>query len=232
MRIGNWRAAAAGTAACLSLACLSFGPSGRAAQPAPAPEARAGCVGTALGACIVSLGAALSFDPNLLASQVARRNETDVNGRPISRTISLYAKVPGHLDGSEILLHLAAPAPNDTIARVAASLPADPIFARSEEEYDRTLLFPLMKALLGNRCLELDRIALYRFFENSVKPRIVSEKKLAKQGLFKRSQEFAHADKLAYCGASFSYTRTAQWNGDLNDDTQRGLKRTIWFELE
>jgi len=69
-----------------------------AASPTQAitPEdKRAGCLHNDLRPCMIALGSTLWFDMKLVAPQIAKRNELDVNGRTAHRKIAIDAAVPG-----------------------------------------------------------------------------------------------------------------------------------------
>jgi hypothetical protein len=187
-----------------------------AASPTPAvsPEdAHAGCIRTDLRPCMISLGSALWFDLKVVSPQLARRNELDVNGKTAHRQVIVDAAVPGHHEPIQIVLTLAAPAPNDLVVKAEATLPEDPELAHTASEYDRTFLYNVVSVLLGNRCPQLDKLALYRFYENTLKPREVAKTEERKEGLLSRTRESVDTDKVPFCGALFSLHREAEWKG-------------------
>jgi len=207
---------------------------GGQAKPAAAPpaDAHAGCVHTDLRPCMISLGSALWFDMNLVAPEIARRNTLDVNGKTAMRTINISAAVPKHLERIAIALTLASPAPNDLVIKVRAALPRDPFFAHIEEEYDQTFLYDAMSALLGERCPGLEKLALYRYFENTVKPKVIIETKATKRGLSSHTKVTARADKLPYCGVTFSYDRILEFEGSPEAGNPRKIEGAASIELE
>ncbi len=187
-----------------------------AAAPGPTAspeEAHAGCLHTQLRACMISLGSALWFNMDLAAAQIAKRNELDINGRTAHRRIDIGAKVPGHTETIDITLTLASPAPNDQVVSVAVSLPDNPDLARTESEYDKTYLYDVVSVVLGERCPHLDKLALYRFYENSIKPREVAKVESDRHGSVAQSKRTVDTPKTPFCGAWFSLHSVFEWYG-------------------
>lgn len=188
------------------------------APPAPAisPEdAHAGCVRTALRRCVISLGSAFWFQMELVAPQIARRNELDVNGKPAqtNRRIVIDARLPNDQTMFGVTLTLASPAPNDEVVKVALTLPGDPDLAHTASEYDRTLLYDVVSAVLGNHCPSLDKMALYRFYENSIKPLETPKIETRTDGPYHWVRSRVEVGPLPFCGAMFSIHRDADWIG-------------------
>ena len=185
--------------------------------PAPAfspEEAHAGCVHTQLRACTISLGTAFWFDMNVVTAQIARRNELDVNGRTAHRKIFVDAKVPGRGELIGITLVLASPAPNDEVVRVDLALPGNPDVAHTAAEYDATQLYDAVSVLLGNRCPNLDKMALYRFYENSIKPKEVTKTQVTgTRGTSDYTTQTTDTGPVPFCGATFSLHRETAWYG-------------------
>jgi hypothetical protein len=202
-------------AAALAL-CVCGAEGGLAASPNPTispEEAHAGCLRTDLRACMISLGSALWFNMDLVAAQIAKRNELDVNGRTAHRRIDINARVPRHTEPIDITLTLASPAPNDQVVSIAISLPDSPDLARTETEYDKTYLYDVVSVVLGNRCPNLDKMTLYRFYENGIKPREVAKIESEQHGSFAQSKRTIDTGKVPFCGASFSLHSVFEWYG-------------------
>jgi hypothetical protein len=208
-----------------------------AASPTPAPqytpeEAHAGCMHTDLRVCMITLGAALWFDMNKVAREIALRNETDVNGKIAHRKIAITAAVPGHLERFEIVLTLASPAPNDTVVSAEIWLPADPELAHTQSEYDKTFLYDAVMPLLGNRCPNLDRLTLYRFYENEVKTHETQKIEAVNGGLADRTVETIETGKLQFCGALFSLHKRGEWRGTPQLARPRSVTLVSYIDLE
>ena len=187
-----------------------------AASPTQAitPEdKRAGCLHNDLRPCMIALGSTLWFDMKLVAPQIAKRNELDVNGRTAHRKIAIDAAVPGRHEMISIVLTLASPAPNDQVVKAEVMLPEDPDMAHTASEYDRTFLYDAVSVLFGKNCPGLDRLALYRFYENSLKPREIVKTEVPKNDIVNRTKMIVDTDKVPFCGVMFSLHRRVEWNG-------------------
>jgi hypothetical protein len=206
-----------------------------AASPAPQyspEEAHAGCLHTDLRPCMISLGTALYFDMNSVAQQIAKRNELDVNGKTAHRRIVIDATAPGHRDRIAIILTLASPAPNDTVVGAEIWLTSDPDAAHTQSEYDATFLYDAVAALLGNRCPGLDRLGLYRFYENSVKPNETVKTEVVKRGIVNHTVVSIDTGKIPFCGILFSHHKRTEWNGQPDSPGAKSLKTGGHIELE
>jgi hypothetical protein len=211
---------------------IAWAGQGIAASPSPTvspEEAHAGCLHTDLRPCMISLGSALWFDMNFVTAQIAKRNELDVNGRTAHRKIIVDAKLPKHRETINITLTLASPAPNDQVVKIELTLPEDPELAHTESEYDRTQLYDAVSVVLGNRCPGLDKMALYRFYENSIKPREVAKTDAAKPGTSGVTKQTMETGKIPFCGAMFSLHREAEWYGaqDPSKDVDKVQRRAL-----
>ncbi len=171
---------------------------------------------------MISLGSAFWFDMTYVTEQIARRNEVDVNGQTAHRRIIFDAKVPRNPAPIGITLTLASPSPNDEVVKIAVSLPIDPDLAHTASEYDKTLFYDVVSVVLGSKCPGLDKMALYRFYENSIKPREIVKTELKKSGNFNRTKATVDTEKLPFCGAMFSVHRVAEWFGTPDDFRTNG----------
>ena len=202
------------------------GTASSALPPGVSPEdAHAGCVHTDLRRCMISLGSAFWFEMKLVTAQIARRNELDVNGRTAHRKITFDARVPGSTEMFGMTLTLASPSPNDEVVKVEMALPFDPELAHTPSEYDDTLLYKVVSVVLGNHCPTLDRMALYRFWENSLKTQEVVKNDVRKYGIFNHTKQTVDTAKVPFCGALFSLHRASEWDGpaDLPNRGKGGL---------
>lgn len=195
-----------------------------AAQPADGP----GCIGVATQECIRWLRTTMTLDESFLADALARRHQTDVNGKPLAGLVTVYAKLPGQLDAFVILLHLR---PDDTVQSAESNLLLNLIAYRTEEFYDQSRLYDIVWRLLGRRCPGITRLDLYRFFENSVKPRITHQQEDPSSGLNALHRVVSHASGVPYCGGvSLGYTNLLQWRGGNNPEA--AAKKTQFSSIE
>ncbi|MFZ2004898.1 MAG: hypothetical protein WAV02_07410 [Stellaceae bacterium] len=204
-------------AAAIMLVLVASAERGLAASSAPpaiSPEdAHAGCVHTDLRRCMISLGSAFWFEMNLVTPQIAHRNELDVNGNTAHRRITIDAKILHHRETIGIKLTLASPAPNDEVVKVTLHLPRDPDLAHTGSEYDETELYDVVAVVLGNRCPALDRMALYRFYENSLKPLEKPKIETRTDGSYYWARSTVDTAPALFCGAMFSVHRASDWQG-------------------
>lgn len=206
-------------AAILLLAVSGQGIAASSSTPAAlaiSPEdAHAGCVRTDLRRCVISLGSAFWFQMELVAPQIARPNELDVNGKPAleRRRIVIAARLPNDQTMFGLTLALPPQAPNDEVVKVALTLPGDPDLAHTASEYDRTLLYDVVSVVLGNHCPSLDKMALYRFYENSIKPLEKPRIETRTDGPYHWVRSRVDVGPLPFCGALFSIHRDADWIG-------------------
>ena len=207
-----------GLVAMVELAAASA-PAIAAQQPAADPAQGTGCLGQKVEACVQSLRASMQLDEGRLASALSRRHMTDVNGRPFGAgLVNISGRIPGRTQTQVMLLRLAA---DDTVASVEASLLGDLIPARAAEAYDQSGVYDIVARILGRRCPGLERLALYRFIENAVKPRIKMERRDLSAGLLGRHRLTARAAEVPYCGAHFTYTTFVEWTGANNMEAGR-----------
>jgi hypothetical protein len=171
-----------------------------------------GCLGVPAEACVRWLQATMRLDEGLIPAALARRHRVDVNGRPLGGggLVSLRGRLPGR---AETLVMLVRLNPDDTVAGVESSLMRDLIPAKTEVAYDQSGVYDMVARILGHRCPTLTRLDLYRFIENSVKPRITMDRRDLSAGLLGRHRLTARAADLPYCGARFTYTTYVEWTG-------------------
>jgi hypothetical protein len=194
------------------------------ANPADGP----GCLGVLAEECVRWLRATMTLDENFLANAMAHRHDTDVNGRPIGGgLVTVYAKLPGQLDSFVILLYLR---PDDTVLRVESNLRRSLNDARTEQAYDQSALYEIVSRLLGRRCPGISKLDLYRFFENSVKPRIKAERQDFSGGFSGLHRQLSHASGAPYCGVTFGYTDLLEWRGAK--ESQAAAKRKNFSSIE
>jgi len=179
-----------------------------AAQPADGP----GCIGVKVEDCVRWLRATMTIDENFLVGAMAHRHEADVNGRPVGGGfVSVYAQLPGELYNFVILLHLR---PDDRVQRVESNLLHDLLTTGTERLYDQSKVYDIVWRLLGRRCPGINKIDLYRFFENSVKPRITHQRQDLSSGINGLHRIVSHAAGVPYCGdVTFAYTHLLEWRG-------------------
>src|SRR6185312_3492568 len=143
------------------------------AEPMAAPAAHAsptGCIGQDIHVCAATFSQFTrrqAFGDDL-ERQLARNARIDVNGRPIGTgMVTLFGNAP---QGGNFMLS-ANLDKNNRVTSANISLPGSPDTARTAEEYDQSGLYGGVVILFGRGCVP-DKIALYRAFENEIKPTI------------------------------------------------------------
>jgi hypothetical protein len=196
-----------------------------AAEPADGP----GCLGVTAEVCVQWLRATMTVDEKFLAGAMARRHEVDVNGKPVSGGfVTVYARLPGKLDPFVLLLHLR---PDDTVQRVESNLLGSLLDAGTERSYDASGLFEVASRLLGRRCPNLRKIDLYRFFENSVKPRVTRQRQDLSSGINGLHRILWHAAGIPYCGGiTLAYNQVLEWRG--SKDPEAAAQQTVFSSIE
>jgi len=209
----------------LGLAACTLSAPAVAVQPADGP----GCLGVTAEECVRWLRTTMTLDENFLANAMAGRHQVDVNGRPVGGgLVTVYAKLPGELDAFVILLHLR---PDDTVQSVESNLLVNLLAYRTEQIYDQSRLYDIVWRLLGRRCPGITKIDLYRFFENSVKPRVIHQQEDLSGGLNGLHRAVSHAAGVPYCGGvALAYTNLLQWRG--GQDPKAVAKRTQFSSIE
>lgn len=210
----------------LGLAVCAQPVPGVAAGPADGP----GCVGVMAEECVRWLKATMVLNENLVGQSMARRHQTDVNGKPLGGgLVTVYGRLPERMDQFVILLHLR---PDDTVLRVESNLLTDLIDAHTEQGYDQSGLYEIVWRLLGRRCPGIAKIGLYRFVENLVLPRIKTERQDFTGGLFGLHRVHMHAAGVPYCGVSFGYTTLLEWRGSTDPRAGRSKKNFSSIEMQ
>ena len=216
---------------CLCWLFLGLVAAGASSALAASPAETPGCVGVGVAECLASLRASMRVDENFLAASLARRQQLDVNGRPLGGgLVTVNAKLPDRVDEFIILLHLA---PGERVRSVESNVLLNLLEARTEPVYDASAVFDILSRLLGRRCPGLERLALYRFFENLVKPRITRQQEDLSTGLDALHRILSHAAGVPLCGGvTLAYTSLLEWRGGKNPEAAARRKEFSSIELE
>jgi hypothetical protein len=189
-----------------------------------------GCLGVPVMECVAWLRATMTLDENNLAQAMARRHEVDVNGQPLgSGVVIVNGRLPERSEQVVLLLHLG---PGDTVRRVEANLTVRLTDARTEAIYDQSGFYGIVWRVLGRRCPAIAKLDLYRFFENSVKPRIRQEQQDLSKGLWGMHRLISHVAGVPYCGVSFGYTGMTEWRGSSDVRSGRNFTDFAFIALE
>ena len=189
-----------------------------------------GCLGVTVAECVAWLRTTMTLDENFLAQAMARRHEVDVNGQPLgSGLVVVNGRLPERPEQFVLLLRLG---PGDTVRRVESNLTIRLTDARTEAVYDQSGFYESSGGCWGGAVLELAKLDLYRFFENSVKPRIRQEQQDLSKGLWGVHRLISHAAGVPYCGVSFGYTGMTEWRGSSDIRSGRNFTDFAFIELE
>jgi hypothetical protein len=211
----------------LAMALLIAAAPVRALGPADGP----GCIGVKLEDCLRWLRATLQVEEGSLPELMAHRHDTDVNGRPLSGgLLPIRARLPGEYDVFVILLNLRL---DDTVKTAESNVLLSLLRARTAAIYDQSKFYDIVWRLLGRRCPAISKLELYRFFENSVKPRVKEERRDFASGLYALHRLHAHAEAVPYCGGvSLGYTNLLEWRGTKELDAAANPSEFASIELK
>ena len=209
-----------------SASLLLAGAAISAGAQTPAPT---GCLGVPVTACVASLRASTRLEEGLLATSLERRHAVDVNGRLLGNgVVTIIARLPGQVRAVSIVLELTA---DDRVVAATATLWRDPRQARTEDDYAATGLYDIALRLAGARCPDATPLALYRFFENQVKPRIVTARDDRRGAVAGRHKELSLAERVPYCGVHLTYIGLRQWSSAADRPNAKTDERySIRFE--
>ena len=138
-------------------------------------QLNAGCIGQDVHTCVATLAQTLAMADDYLVSSLYKPDTVDVNGNVLfERAIFVSGFLPGKrtLTNTENKLRFDIRLGNDRrISDLTVSLPKDPFFAHTQEEYDATGFYEVISALGRTDCPGLTPNQAARFIENEVKPR-------------------------------------------------------------
>jgi hypothetical protein len=170
-----------------------------------------GCIGEDKYTCIATLSQRLTVADNWGSEfSIFPEIKYDVNGRPINgKTVMLDAYRPNakalHDGGlTQLMLDIT---PNGSVSRIDALLPHDPLFAHTQEEYDKTHIYETVAAVTAKTCPALASPEVARWVENIIKPGLT----FGKESHFDDGTTTGRASnidtkKTAFCGRTFHFT--------------------------
>jgi len=151
----------------------------------------------------------------------------DVNGKRI-RTRSILT-IAGNLSRWEGIDNLEMIDLEYTQTRlvnyIGISLPGDPELANTTEEYQKTAIYESIALLIGSSCPDLSADYVYKFFQNTVKPKIIREDKTTTIDETHADTSYFHkALDIPFCGHKLSYTRLFGYStDDISLDNPKGV---------
>jgi len=127
-----------------------------------------GCIGFSLGECRDALRGGIDMPVDDVTSGLMK---LDVNGKPIDpmADVAWMGVIQGGLFRNATLV-TASVGEGRRVNELKIALPADPFRARSEDEYDPTGFYTVVRPLLSADCAGKTKLDFYRFVENELKP--------------------------------------------------------------
>ncbi len=195
---------------------------------------RGGCINKPLDVCLHNLEALYRISPyESIADQVRGNEAVDVNGQKVRKKNLLI--IEGYMEGwPQILTIDLEYTASRTVSYIGLTLPSDPSFAETSEDYAKTGLYEGIVLLLGSECQNIGRLDVYKFFQNSVKPKIIREGKTTE--IHDTSAEISYFSKalnIPFCGRNFSYTHLVGYDtNDITIDNPHGayVRTSISFQ--
>jgi hypothetical protein len=142
-----------------------------------------GCIGEDKYTCVATLAQKLAIADEYFVSDfnIFADAKYDVNGKPVTGSrIFFYGFVPSASADNAALREFNAIHQRThfdltldrggKVTELAANLPKDPIFARTQEEYDATGVYETISAVAAKTCPTLSRADVAKWVENTVKP--------------------------------------------------------------
>lgn len=124
------------------------------------------CIGRPIKDCFANILQNFEVD-DWAAAEVNAEEKTDVNGKriPLSPNVTMLSRKRGIGESKRgsISLNLDE---NRRVKYMTVTMPADPMDARTETEYDSTEIADYLGPVIG-QCFAT-KVLLYRFFENSI----------------------------------------------------------------
>lgn len=179
-----------------------------------------GCIGQDTFTCVASLAQkfAIADDYARTDSNILAETKYDVNGKPIIPKITFdgyvpetagekdrsagnrYERIVQDFDRAPTLFFLTL-GPQGLVSKLGVRLAADPTFARTQEEYDKTGAYETVAALTARTCPALARSEVATWIENTIKPNSVSYRGKIKRGV----ADLKISRQTKFCGRSFQF---------------------------
>jgi hypothetical protein len=167
------------------------------------------CIGEDQYACVATLAQQFAITDSYASnSSVVDETVYDVNGKPVNAAkfeFVGYVPKPKPGNGSAGLSRptkfTMTMGRNGSVSLLAAHLPSDPTFARTQDEYDATDAYETIAAVSAQKCPDLSRAEVAKWIENSVKPNSKSYRGQIPRG----EAEAEISKKTAFCGRTFRF---------------------------
>lgn len=179
-----------------------------------------GCIGQDTYTCVASLAQkfAIADDYARTDTNIFAGGKHDVNGKPIIPKIAFDGYIPEPESerartaanryqqileeaGRAPTLFFLTLEPQGSVSKLEVRLAADPTFAQTQEEYDKTGAYETIAALTARTCPTLDRAEVAKWIENTIKPNSASYQRKVRRGV----AELKISRQTKFCGRSFQF---------------------------
>jgi membrane-associated protease RseP (regulator of RpoE activity) len=189
----------------------------------PQPSSTEGCIGHSIPECVEHLKSTLRVDESEIAQQLSRASETDVNGKPLGGASLVTAGVY-FTDGSapdDVIIHRDAVG---IVSSVEVSLPGNPQWAKTADEYSKTGLAAAFRAVLPSSCTAAGDLAAFKFFENVVKRTMTTGKKdTTIDETHAETSRMSQSAALPYCGVKVRFSHLGGYDtNEISEHNDNG----------
>ncbi len=173
-------------------------------------QLRPGCLGRDRWTCVATLAQTTAVADNFVLDHLFDPPQVDVNGKLIRWRVSFSGFIPGYheLYGIRGIVFELEFDERMLVKSLRAGLPRDPLFAQTQEEYDKTGAYEVIAAMVLTACPHISHGDVARFIENQVKPAIRTEtsKRECSPAGGCISGEAARARGVSYCGETMRFS--------------------------
>lgn len=191
-----------------------------------------GCMGEDKYTCVATLAQKLAIADEYFVSDfnIFADVKFDVNGKPVTGSrIFFYGFVPnarstGGVDPEFTAIHDRTHfdltlGRDGRVTEVAANLPKDPIFAKTQEEYDATGAYETISAVTAKTCPSLSNAEVAKWIENTVKPASKFGPREVSTDPDLSVATHRAAKAIVFCGRTFEFHSVWGNSVDLADTT-------------
>jgi hypothetical protein len=190
------------------------------AAAAVSTPSTAGCIDHSLDDCVSGFRLIYTLDDSQM-EKGPFKPDVDVNGHVIpKRNLAMFFFWDGPSEDHRLAtVELDS---NLKVVEVDVSLSRNPESAQTEEEYAATGLASAFSAVAPS-CFP-DKIATFRFFENSIKPKIIRDaKETTVNELRASTSTFHHTPTIQVCGLAVQYSSlTGTDTEDISESNSHG----------
>jgi hypothetical protein len=161
----------------------------------------------------------MQLDETDIEANKQRLSRVDVNGRPLQDDSPFRFRVtlPGRHWATYAELRFD---PSGLVREISFDLYGAPMAAQTADEYDETALYDFTHVILGDTgCADAERMPLYRFFQNVVKPTVTASAGRGSGGSHFETHDSA---ALPFCGVRFQYSDLFGHSRSVSSRTNRG----------